>query len=128
MMAMQNAFDRMFEDNWRSFAEMGGSALSLDIDEADDHYVVTTELPGIKAENINIRVHDGMLTIDAEMPERTTEHEGKRALVRERRYGRFSRTIRLPQPVNIEQAEAQYQDGVLTLNLPKAAEAQLAVI
>ncbi len=58
------------------------------------------------------------------MPETTTERENQRTLIKERRYGRFSRRLRLPQNVDFAKAEANYEDGVLTLNLPKAAAEQ----
>ena len=127
MMAMQNAFDRMFDQNWNPYNEegrFGGSALALDIDETGNGYTITTELPGVNPDNINVQLHDGVLTIDAELPERTVEQEGTKSLVRERRYGRFTRSVRLPQPVDFNAAEANFEHGVLTLNLPKSPEAQ----
>ena len=128
IVAMQNAMDRMFDD-WRPFVNEGrmtqpGHALALDVHEDETQYIITTELPGMKAENINIKQEGEFLLIDAEMPETTTERENQRTLIKERRYGRFSRRLRLPQNVDFAKAEANYEDGVLTLNLPKAAAEQ----
>lgn len=128
MAAMQNAMDRWFEQsNWRPFftdeGRVGANLLALDIHENDRNYVVTTDLPGVKAENIQIKQEGDYLLIDAEIPEHEVE-EGTRPLVKERRYGRYSRRIRLPEHVDFDKADAGYNDGILTLTLPKAAEAQ----
>jgi HSP20 family protein len=128
MVNMQNRFDRFFDD-WRPFfndENLSGrvNMLAIDAHEDDNQYTVTTELPGVKAENINVRQDGEYLLIEASIPEETTEHEDKRWLVRERRSGQFSRRIRLPQNVDFSKAEANYNDGVLTLNLPKAEHAQ----
>ncbi|HEX2621747.1 MAG TPA: Hsp20/alpha crystallin family protein [Phototrophicaceae bacterium] len=123
MAAMQSLMDRMFDDTWRSvrpFAEVEGSTLALDVHEDKETYVVTTSLPGVSADNIQINLHDDILTIEAEIPQKKVEQEGTRALVQERVYGKYSRQIRLPQAVNSDKVEAQYEDGVLTLTLPKA--------
>jgi HSP20 family protein len=127
MANMQSTFDRFFDDwrpffnDWRPFnEEMRGNLLSIDVDENDNQYTVTTELPGVKSENINVRQDGDYLLIEADIPEETTEKEEKRWLIKERRSGHFSRRIRLPQNVNFEKAEAMYHDGVLTLTLPKA--------
>jgi|FLYN01.1.fsa_nt_gi HSP20 family protein len=126
--AMQNALDRMFDESWRGWQGEdiagGARALALDVHEDDNSYVVTTALPGVKAENINIRLQNDYLTIEGEIPEQTTEKQGARSIMRERSYGRFTRTIRLPQPVNRDAVEATYEDGILKLTLPKAEEAQ----
>lgn len=124
MSAMQSALDRMFEDTWRPFFEASGlNNLALDVDENEKAYVVMTELPGMKAEDIEVRIDGDYLMIDAEIPERVVTEEGTRSLLRERRYGRMSRRVRLPMPVDEEHIEAVYEDGVLTLTLPKSEAA-----
>ncbi len=134
MAAMQNALDRMFDESWGRWSGVDGDAigegsLALDVDENDNHYTVTTALPGVSAENINVRIHNDMLTIEGEIPEQTREKkDGDRSLLKERYYGRFSRSIRLPQPVNRDKVEASFDNGVLTLTLPKSPEAQPKVI
>ncbi len=134
MATMQNAFDRFFEDwqpfgnDWRPiFGEaVNGNLLAIDAHEDDKQYTVTTELAGVKPENINVRQDGEYLLIEADIPEETSEKQddNKRWLVRERRSGHFSRRIRLPQNVDFAKAEAQYHDGVLTLTLPKSEVAQ----
>jgi HSP20 family protein len=134
MAAMQNAMDRLFNENvrnWPSFAsedQIGSHALALDVHENDQSYTVVTELPGVKAENINVKWQDGVLLIQGELPEETIKQEGKKSLLQERRYGKFSRSVRLPQLVDSSKVEATFENGILTLTLPKAEEAQPRLI
>jgi HSP20 family protein len=126
MAAMQNAMDRLFDETWRTwqptYSETGASALALDVHENDGEYIVTTALPGVQGDNINIKLHNDLLTIEGEIPQHIVENA--HALMQERVYGRYSRTIRLPQPVNRDAVEANFENGILTLHLPKAEEAQ----
>ena len=103
----------------QSSTKPSGNLLAIDVHEDDKQYTVTTELPGVKPENINVRQDGDYLLIEADIPEETTEKQddNKRWLVRERRSGHFSRRIRLPQNVDFDKAEANYHDGVLTLTL-----------
>lgn len=130
MAAMQNVMDRMFDETVRSLRPFSSfengefaNALALDVHEDETTFTVTTSLPGVKSENININLHDDFLTIEAEMPETRHESKNGRTLVQERAYGKYSRRIRLPQSVNADKVEANYEDGVLTLTLPKAEHA-----
>jgi HSP20 family protein len=126
MATMQNMIDRFFDD-YRPFFDqesLSGNLLSIDVNEDDHQYTVTTELPGVKSENINVRQDGDYLLIEADIPEETTEKQDQRWLVKERRSGHFSRRVRLPHNVNFESAEANYQDGVLRLTLPKAEDTQ----
>ena len=127
MANMQRALDHFFDDQWRSMSNIddvwaSNGGMALDIDETDDDYTVIADLPGVDPENININLKDGMLTINAEIPETTVEREGTRSLVRERRFGHFSRSVRLSQAVNDADVEAEYTNGTLRLTLPKAEE------
>jgi len=125
MAVMQRAMDRMFDD-WRPFFDFDGESdagtrtLALDIHEDDDNYTLTTEMPGVQPEQIQVRKEGDYLLIEGETSEEKSEKEGSRTLVSERRYGRYMRRIRLPQDINVDKAEAQYENGVLTLKLPKA--------
>ena len=127
MATMQNMMDRFFED-WKPFSEefyrSGANSLALDVHEDDNGYTVSTELPGVKPEDINIRQEGEYLLIEAETHSQTDGDQNKRPLVQERRYGRYSRRLRLPQNVNFEKAEANYENGILNLTLPKAPQAQ----
>ncbi len=128
MAAMQQMMDRMMDDSLRGFRSLSdaleGEALALDVHEAEDHFTVSTALPGVDPDHIHINLHDDVLSIEAEIPEHITEQkDGERVLLKERSWGKFSRRIRLPQSVNAEAVEAEHKDGILTLTLPKAENA-----
>ena len=128
--AMQNFMDRLIEETARPMRGMVESyegltgGLALDVDEEETSYTVTTSLPGVRAEDIKVNLHDDLLTIEAEIPaknvEKTEGKNGRKVLMQERAWGKFSRSIRLPQTVKSESVEAAYDNGVLTLTLPKA--------
>ncbi len=98
-----------------------GNALSVDIHEQDDHYVLTAELPGVKKEDLKVNVEGDVLTIEAE---KRSEFEDDREGVyqAERTYGKFSRSFRLNSQVEGDKIEANYADGVLRLTMPKREE------
>ena len=122
MMALQNAMDRFFEDSWRGF-EGNDNVLALDVHESDEAYLLMANTPGVSAEDIDITLHDGVLTITAEV--RTPDvKEGVRVHIQERPSGTYTRTLRLPKAVNNEGVEASYDNGVLILTLPKSVDAQ----
>ncbi len=99
------------------------SGLRVDLAERDDRYVISAELPGVKSEDLNVTVENDVLTISAEKHD---EFEGKEDGVyrRERSFGRLSRSFKLGDQVNAGKIDAEYKDGVLTLNLPKAEKAK----
>ncbi|KAG5634389.1 hypothetical protein H0H81_002147 [Sphagnurus paluster] len=81
------------------------------------------ELPGLKKEDVNIDLRDGRLTISAET-KISEEHERGGYAVRERRFGKVSRTLQLPQGVKEEEIKASMENGVLTVTFPKTAQEQ----
>jgi HSP20 family protein len=90
----------------------------VDVHETEDEYLVRVDLPGVKADDVNLEVNENVLSISGS---RVAEETGPAQLV-ERPYGSFVRTLTLPQGVNSESIEAGYQDGVLELRIPKPAE------
>ena len=128
MIAMQNAFDRSYNENWRTIRANAEAQLPLNVYENDNAYVLVASLPGVGAENINISWHDDVVTIAAELPQTQFEGENVKAHIVERAYGKVSRSLRLSRPVDTEAVEAVYENGVLTLTLPKSPEAQPRVI
>jgi len=114
---------RMMEQIERELLPFEGdvevSPLALDISSDDKNLIVRTAVPGVKEEDINISVHDGVLTVSAESHfERDEQKENWHR--RELRYGKFSRAVRLPEDVNFEKAEAELENGMLTIKLPKS--------
>lgn len=123
MAAMQSALDRMFDDSWRSTGFTFNGSLLLDVYETDQAYTVTAAMPGLEADQFNIKLHNDTLTISAELPKPELA-EGTRVLMQERPFGTLSRSVTLPQPIDNNNVEATYHNGVLTLTLPKSPEAQ----
>ena len=122
---MRKAMDRMVEDTFfrpSSLVEAGiGGELPLDMYQTDNDVVVKASLPGIKPEEVDIAITGNMLTIKGEHKEER-EEKGKDYLRKERSYGSFSRSVLVPVSVQADKAEAVFENGVLTLTLPKAEE------
>jgi HSP20 family protein len=123
MAAMQSAMDRLFEDTWRNFGTDNDNMLVIDVHENSSAYTLMANLPGVPSDQIEVTMHDGVLTINAELP-RTEVEEGTRVHIQERPYGQYTRSLRLPRAVNAEAIEAGYENGVLLLTLPKTPDAQ----
>jgi HSP20 family protein len=115
--------DRIFEDWTRALnSNVGnGFALALDVHETEEAYQISADVPGVNSENIDIRLQDDVLTISAENKSETEEKNGN-ALLKERRYGKFSRSLRFPVHVKNDAVEANFENGVLTVTVPKAEE------
>jgi len=98
-------------------------APALDISERKDAYLVTVELPGVEADDLDITLEDGLLTIQGErhFAHDSSEQQFHRV---ERRYGSFRRSITLPAQVQAEQIEASFDNGVLQILVPKMEEAK----
>jgi HSP20 family protein len=125
MAEMQNSMYRLFDDTWRSAwpSVESNFALPIDVYESDQGYTIVANIPGVAQDDINLTLNQNVLNLGVEVPQYTPA-EGQRSLVMERAHGHFNRSITLPRPVNSEQIEAVYDNGVLTLNLPLAPEAQ----
>ena len=106
---------------WQSNGASGYIRLPLDISEDDHTYSVKASLPGIDAADLDISFSENRLTIQGETEAESVDENAKWHL-RERRFGRFMRSITLPAVVNADDISADYEDGVLTLTLPKAEE------
>jgi HSP20 family protein len=96
---------------------------SVDLSETDDRVEVKMDLPGIKANEIDIQVNGNVLTVSGERKEEK-EEKGKTFHRVERRFGSYSRSVTLPCVVQDTEAAAEYRDGVLTITLPKSEEAK----
>ncbi|RWE57865.1 MAG: Hsp20/alpha crystallin family protein [Mesorhizobium sp.] len=97
----------------------------MDLVEKTNEYEITAELPGIDEKNVDIKLANNVLTIKGEKKEEKEEKE-KDYYLSERRYGSFQRSFRLPEGVNADKIDASFTKGILTVKLPKTAEAQKA--
>ena len=125
---LMNEFDRALEypllrQRWgmplRTNEIVGSWNLALDVAEKGDVFTVKASLPGISPDDLNVTLEDNVLTIQGEVKEDETIEESNYH-IRERRTGSFSRSVRFPVPVESDKVEAEFEDGVLTLSIPKA--------
>ncbi|NOZ50805.1 MAG: Hsp20/alpha crystallin family protein [Chloroflexi bacterium] len=124
MAAWRSAMDRLFgemTENRGYWEQPTAWALALDVAEKDDVFIVRASLPGINPDDLEITLTDNVLTIKGDVQE-NKEFEDAQWHLRERRYGAFQRSITLPTPVDADAIEATYEDGVLSLNVPKVEE------
>jgi HSP20 family protein len=141
LQALRQQVDRLFEDFQRGYWHLPfsqkvfdvepfwrgditfGATPSVDIIEKDDGYKVTAELPGMAAGDIEVKFSDGMLMISGEKQE-DKEEKKKDYFLSERHYGSFKRSFRVAEGVDPDKIEATFKNGVLTVTLPKTAEAR----
>jgi HSP20 family protein len=121
--AMNTLFQESFIRPTGLMTQEDYATLPLDVSETEDAYVVRTSLPGVSPEDVQITVQGNTLIIRGES-KAEEERKGEQWHLRERRFGRFQRSVTLPAQVSADRAEAQYENGVLTLTLPKAEEAK----
>jgi HSP20 family protein len=96
---------------------------ACDISEADEHYLMSLDLPGIKKDEINIEVNNNILTVSGER-KRESASDKQKVQRFEKSYGFFKRSFTLPTSVDADKVEARYEDGVLELYLPKTQAAK----
>lgn len=129
MARFHEEMDRMFEEFWRGWRDFDLSRLysgrsmgfpHVELSESDKEIKVEAELPGLEEKDIELLLKEGMLTIRGE---RKGESEDKSRRISERYYGRFERQIALPVAVQEDRVSAQFENGVLSVVLPKAEEA-----
>jgi len=120
-------FDRLFDD-WttptaRTLRTESQFVPACDVEEGEDHYLLTLEMAGVKKDDIKLEVIDNQIVISGE---RRQENQKKAAgqAYSERRFGRFQRNFALPAGVDAEKVEANYQDGILRVMVPKAESAK----
>ena len=137
---MRNAIAR---NNWRDFNGLfdrslledffGGELLNTDYGskhglqsefyETDTDYRLSVDLPGVKPEHVDVEFNDGVLKVSGERKS-TREHDDKTHVYTEKSYGKFTRAYKIPNVVDTRAIEANFQDGVLHVTLPKSESAQ----
>ncbi|KAI0776584.1 HSP20-like chaperone [Trametes elegans] len=130
-------FDRLFDDafsrrtgNNGQVARQGNNAQrvfrpTIDLHEDKEKNLVTAtfELPGLKKEDVNIDVHNNVLTVSGETKQ-TEERKESGYVVKERRYGKFSRSLPVPEGIKPEEIKASLENGVLTVTFPRSSPEQ----
>jgi len=113
------SFFRNWAMPWRSEMTQSSPRIKLDLAEHDGQYQVKAEIPGVKKEDIDIRIDGNQVTIIAELKKESEEKKDGRLLRCERQYGYSSRTFSLDCEVDEAKTQAKYHDGILELTLPK---------
>jgi HSP20 family protein len=121
---MQRMMDEFFRGWWTSpWAGEIASAPALDVREMETEVVVEAEVPGLKPDELDLSISDGTLSIKGERKSERDEKEGDYHLT-ERSFGSFSRVVALPAAVDADKAAAKYENGVVTITLPKTEQAK----
>jgi len=128
LMATERGFDRLFRDAFSSVLPVREGELptrawapAVDICENENNIVLKAELPGVDPKDVEVRVEDNTLYLKGERKfEKDTKEENYHRI--ERSYGSFARSFALPNSIDAEKVAAEYQDGLLTLTLPKREE------
>jgi len=125
MMTLREAMDRLFDDAFtRPLSIRDGWSIAspaIDMYQTDNDIVVKASIPGIKAEEVQINVTGDILTLKGEMKQEE-ERKDQAWHIREQRFGSFERSVVLPTDVKSDKAEAVFENGILTITLPKADE------
>jgi HSP20 family protein len=125
MMTLREAMDRLFDDAFTRPLSVRDSwsfaTPAIDMYQTDNEVVVKASIPGIKADEVEIHVTGDILTLKGEVKQEE-ERDDRAWHIREQRFGSFERSIVLPTEVKSDKAEAIFENGILTITLPKADE------
>ncbi|MDY7040210.1 MAG: Hsp20/alpha crystallin family protein [Chloroflexota bacterium] len=130
LVSLRDAMDRLFEESVirpRAWMVPFDGGLAVDVYETEDNVIVEASLPGVKPEEIDVSITGDVLTIKGET-KAEKEVKEERYVRRERRYGSFCRSVSLPTGLKGEETEAEFENGILKLTVPKAEEVKPKVI
>jgi HSP20 family protein len=124
VMTLREAMDHLFDDAFTRPVGMAGSSIpAIDLYQTNDAVVVKAALPGFKPDDVQISVTSDVLTLRGEYKQENGNGQNDAVYhVRERRYGSFERSLTLPTSVQTDKAKADFENGVLTIQLPKSEE------
>ena len=127
VVSLREAMNSLLQDSFvrpaTGLAGGGGGPFPLDVAENENEFVLHAQLPGVKPEEVQITVHGDTVLIRGETKAQE-EKKGQTWHVRERRFGAFQRAISLNAPIDADKANAEFENGVLKLTLPKAETAR----
>ncbi len=115
--------DTFFDDFYRPVVHAGADkSPAIDVHETDDNYLIKVDLPGVKKEDVEVRLENGVLTIKAETSSEQKEEKDGRLIRQERHFGQFMRQLSVGGDVDPQAVKAGFDNGVLSLNLPKVKQ------
>jgi HSP20 family protein len=120
---LTNRLGQMFDSEWPTPSSGGDWVPAVDVEETPDELTLTAELPGLDREDVEIELENNILTVRGQRAETKTSEE-RRFHVWERRYGSFQRSFTLPRTVSADSISAEFENGLLRVHMPKAAEAK----
>lgn len=118
---LRREIDRLFDDMYGSVAGRAGWIPAVDVREDDKELTILAELPGLKQDDVEVTCDNGVLTIRGEKSEERKEGDERHYHLVERTYGSFTRSFQLPQAVDESKIEGSFDNGVLTVRIPKTA-------
>ncbi len=127
---LKNDVDSFFDDFFNATAldeRQQEISPRINVEENENEWVISAELPGVTKEDVKVNFQDGVLTISGEKKFEKEDKDKNYHRV-ERSYGKFSRSMRISTPIVSDKIEAGYKDGILTISLPKAEEAKPKLI
>ena len=124
---MDRLFDRFWEDDGGDLPMTRQWIPTLDFSENDETYMARYEIPGLEPKDVQVTLQDNVLTVKGEKKEELKQ-KGEKWYRMERTHGAFSRSIRLPSAVDGSKVNAVFKNGVLTITVPKVAEAKVPTI
>lgn len=123
MMSLREAMNHLFEESFLRPGAFGSEEATLntplDVYETDNTIVIKAAVPGVKPEDLDITITGDVLTIKGEYKEEQQQEQKRSYIRQERRYGSFSRTLTLPTAIDSNNVNASFENGVLTLEMPK---------
>jgi len=128
-MTLREAMDHLFDDAFTRPLTLrdGWSAPAIDMYQTDDEIVVKASLPGFKVDDVQINITGEVLTLKGEVKQEDEKQE-RAWHIREQRWGSFERSVALPTDVKADKAKAEFENGILTITLPKAEEVKPKII
>jgi HSP20 family protein len=121
---MSNRLSRVFNDVQGTGTENTNWMPAVNVEESKDGLFLTAELPGMSHDDVEIELENNVLTISGTKQQEREEKDDRRYHLWERRWGAFQRSFTLPRTVDADQINATFENGVLTIHMPKAPEAQ----
>lgn len=118
---LRREIDRLFDDMYGNVSGRPGWTPAVDVREDEKELTILAELPGLKQDDVEVTCDNGVLTIRGEKSEERKEGDDRRYHLVERTYGSFTRSFQLPQAVDESKIEGSFENGVLTVRIPKAA-------